>query len=77
MQAIFPTAAPRKITLGSVVLTVFPQAPEDPTEENNNSIGIRVQHGDVSILLTGDSEDPERAWWMANCPELAGRRPRS
>jgi competence protein ComEC len=29
IQATAPTAAPRKITLGSVELTVFPQAPED------------------------------------------------
>jgi competence protein ComEC len=70
MQAIGPTATPRKITLGSVELTVFPQAPEDTTEENNNSLGIRVQHGAVTVLLTGDSEVPERDWWLAHCPEL-------
>jgi competence protein ComEC len=70
IQAIGPTAAPRKITLGSVELTILPQPPEDTEEENNNSIGLRVRHGVVSWLLTGDSEEPERAWWMANCPEL-------
>jgi competence protein ComEC len=75
MQAIGPTATPRRITLGSVVLTVFPQPPEDFQEENNNSIGLRVQHGDVSILMTGDSEDDERAWWLAHCPELLADAP--
>jgi competence protein ComEC len=53
MQAIFPTDAPRKIELGSVLLTVLPQPPEDPRDENDNSIGIRVQYGSFSMLLTG------------------------
>jgi competence protein ComEC len=75
MQAIGPTSAPRRITLGSVVLTVFPQPPEDFQEENNNSIGLRVQYGDVSILMTGDSEDPERAWWTANARDLCADAP--
>jgi beta-lactamase superfamily II metal-dependent hydrolase len=53
IQAIQPTNRPRRIELGSVLLTVFPQAPEDPAEENNNSIGIRVQYGSFSALLPG------------------------
>src|SRR4051794_2618978 len=70
MQAIFPAAAPRKIGLGSVVLTVLPQPPEDFGDENDNSIGIRVQHGVFSALLTGDSEAGERAYWERNSPNL-------
>jgi competence protein ComEC len=70
MQAIFPTDVPRKIELGSVVLTVLPQPPEDRRDENDNSIGIRVRHGAFSMLLTGDSEAGERAYWEANCPDL-------
>jgi len=31
--------------------------------ENNNSIGLRVVHRNVSILLTGDSEPPLHRWW--------------
>jgi hypothetical protein len=31
--------------MGSVVLTVLPKAPEDRGDENNNSIGIRLQYG--------------------------------
>jgi beta-lactamase superfamily II metal-dependent hydrolase len=56
----------RKITLGSVILRVFAQPPqdEDEDEENNNSIGIRVESEGLSVLLTGDSEEHERAWWM-------------
>src|SRR5690349_6773959 len=68
IQAIGPTNRPRRIELGSVVLTVFPQAPEDPTEENNNSIGIRLQHGAFSALLPGDAEQAERRWWEQTVP---------
>jgi competence protein ComEC len=70
MTAISPTDAPRKIELGSVVLTVLPQPPEVREDENGNSIDLRVRHGAFSILLTGDSEARERAFWEANCPEL-------
>lgn len=70
IQAVFPTAEARRITLGSVALTVLPQPPEDPKEENNNSVGIRVQHGAVAVLLTGDSEEAERRFWLGRCPDL-------
>jgi competence ComEA-like helix-hairpin-helix protein len=70
IQAIGPTDRPRRIELGSVVLTVFPQAPEDPTEENNNSIGIRLQYGSYSALLPGDAEAAERRWWERTVPDL-------
>jgi competence protein ComEC len=67
---ITPTDRPRRIELGSVVLTVFPGAPEDRGEENNNSIGIRLQHSSFSVLLPGDAERAERAWWEREVPKL-------
>ncbi len=70
ITAIQPSSRPRKIELGSVGLTILPQAPEDHKEENNNSIGIRLTYGSFSMLLPGDSEGPERHWWFANCPDL-------
>ncbi len=70
ITAIFPTTSPRKIELGSVVLTVMPQPPENHEDENDNSIGIRVQHGSFSTLLTGDSQDAERAYWERHVPDL-------
>jgi beta-lactamase superfamily II metal-dependent hydrolase len=70
ITAIEPTSKPRKIELGSVELTVFPKAPEDRREENNNSIGLRLQYGGFSVLLTGDSEEDERRWWIEGHPEL-------
>jgi competence protein ComEC len=70
MTALASASSARKIQLGSVTLTVLPQPPENPKEENDNSIGIRVTHGALDVLLTGDSEEDERAWWMKTCPEL-------
>jgi beta-lactamase superfamily II metal-dependent hydrolase len=67
-----PTGKPRKIELGSVTITILPQPPEDTKDENDNSIGLRVQYGGFAMLLTGDSEDGERRWWTAHCPELVG-----
>jgi len=70
LTVIQPTSRPRKIELGSVELTLFPQPPEDRRDENNNSIGLRVTYGSFSVLLTGDSEGTERQWWLRNDPEL-------
>lgn len=60
----------RKIGLGSVSLTVFEQAPSNEREENNNSIGLRMEHGEFSVLLSGDAEGAERRWWMQHEPNL-------
>jgi beta-lactamase superfamily II metal-dependent hydrolase len=70
IRAIQPGEAPRKIGLGSVVLTVFPQPPDDPRDENDNSIGLRLDLGDFSALLTGDSQAKARAFWERECPSL-------
>ncbi len=73
MTAIQPESTPRRVELGSVLLTILPQPPVDPHNENNNSIGLRVSFGDFSALLTGDSEAAERAWWTRNAPDLCAR----
>jgi beta-lactamase superfamily II metal-dependent hydrolase len=70
MTVVQPSKKPRKIELGSVELTLFPQPPEDRKEENNNSIGLRMSYGSFSVLFTGDSEETERAWWLRNDPGL-------
>jgi competence protein ComEC len=70
LAVIEPTARARTIELGSIVLTVFPQPPDDRKNENNNSIGLRLKYGGFSVLLTGDSEGPERQWWLKYHPEL-------
>ena len=70
ITVIQPTSQARKIELGSIELTIFPQPPEDRKEENNNSIGLRMKYGSFSVLLTGDSEETERQWWLKHDPEL-------
>jgi beta-lactamase superfamily II metal-dependent hydrolase len=70
ISALQPQATPRRLELGSVVLTVLPQAPEDPGEENNNSVGVRLQYGHFSVLFPGDAEQTERLWWEKNAPTL-------
>ena len=70
ITAVEPTKKARKIELGSVILTVLPQPPEIPEEENNNSIGVRLQYGKFSVLMTGDSEEDERQWWITHNPDL-------
>ncbi len=71
IQAIYPLSKkPRRIELGSLVLTLFPQPPANDDEENENSIGIRLSYGDFAMILTGDSEERARAYWVKTCPEL-------
>ncbi len=70
MTVVHPTSRSRKIELGSVELTIFPQAPEDHQEENNNSVGLRLKYGSFSMLFPGDSEGPERQWWLEHCSDL-------
>lgn len=70
ITSVQPTARPRRIELGSVVMTILPQPPETPDEENNNSIGIRLEYGGFVVIMTGDSEDDERKWWMSHNPDL-------
>jgi beta-lactamase superfamily II metal-dependent hydrolase len=70
LTVIEPTSRARKIELGSIELTIFPQPPEDHKEENNNSIGLRLKYGNFSMLLTGDSEEGERQWWLKHHPDL-------
>ncbi|QEH34207.1 ComEC family competence protein [Aquisphaera giovannonii] len=70
ITSVEPTGKPRRIELGSVILTVFPQPAYSAKEENDNSIGIRLQYGGFSVVMTGDSEEGERAAWVSGSPDL-------
>lgn len=70
MTVVRPTAKMRRIELGSVTITMLPQPPEDRDEENCNSIGVRIDHGKLSVLMTGDSEETERQWWVDHHPDM-------
>jgi competence protein ComEC len=70
IQLIQPKATARRVEIGSIVLRIFPQPPPNAKEENDNSIGMRLEYGSFSMLLTGDSEEDERHWWVKNNPEM-------
>jgi competence protein ComEC len=70
IQLIQPKTTARRVEIGSIVLRIFPQPPPNLKEENDNSIGIRLEYGGFSMLMTGDSEEDERRWWVKNNPEL-------
>jgi competence protein ComEC len=56
-------ATDRVITLDSVALRVLPPPRTDDTQ-NDNSVGILVEHGAFRALYTGDSEPRELAHWL-------------
>jgi len=74
------TAVPRiyaqrgaKIPVGDVLLTVLHPGPNlligTPSDDNNNSIVLRLEYGQISLLLTGDAEhDAEKALMAAGVP---------
>ena len=39
-------------------------------DENNNSVIVRMDFGEFSMLITGDSETQQRTWLMENHPAL-------
>ena len=56
-----------------VTFTILPPDPTTdacPSKENNNSILVRLDYGQFSMLFTGDAEIAERTWLVANRPDL-------
>lgn len=58
------------LVIDSVRFIVLPQAPRDASNENNNSVVIRLEFGAFSMLFPGDAEVAERRWLADNHPEL-------
>ena len=61
------------IQIDGVTFTVLPPDPVDnrcPDDENNNSVIVRMEFGNFSMLFTGDSETEQREWLMENHPGL-------
>jgi len=70
-----PTQPPGADTLevDGVSFIVLPTDPIDdacPDEENNNSVLVRLEYGQFSMLFAGDAEDEEREWLVTNYPAL-------
>lgn len=57
-------ATARTVRVGSVALRILPPSLRD-REQNNNSVGILVEHGEFRALLTGDAEEEQLAHWLA------------
>jgi competence protein ComEC len=61
------------LVVDGVTFTVLPPDPTTdpcPDQENDNSIVVRLDYGQFSMLFTGDAEVAERTWLMANHPDL-------
>jgi competence protein ComEC len=69
----FQKANKQTINLGSVRLRVIGPPAGMGDDQNENSVGLRVEFGEFRALLTGDSEKPEtEAWLEAGRPETQG-----
>ena len=61
------------LVVDGVTFTILPPDPKTdpcPSQENDNSILVRLDYGQFSMLFTGDAEIAERTWLIANHPEL-------
>jgi beta-lactamase superfamily II metal-dependent hydrolase len=60
------------ITIDGVVFTILPVPPASdcPEEENKNSIVVRMDYGDFSMLFPGDAETEELEWLVQNNSSL-------
>ncbi len=58
------------LTVGGVRLVLLPAPPFDDSNENNNSIVVRLEYRGFSMLFPGDAELEEQHWLQAFYPEL-------
>ncbi|THF71235.1 MBL fold metallo-hydrolase [Deinococcus sp. Arct2-2] len=69
----FQKANNQVINLGSVKVRVIDPPAGMGKDQNENSIGIRLDFGNFHALMTGDSEKPEtQAWLEEDRPEIKG-----
>lgn len=69
----FQKANKQAINLGSVKVRVIAPPPGMGDDQNENSVGVRIEFGEFRALLTGDSEKPEtEAWLEQGRPEIRG-----
>ncbi|MCP2014205.1 beta-lactamase superfamily II metal-dependent hydrolase [Deinococcus sp. HSC-46F16] len=69
----FQKANKQVVNLGSVKVRVIAPPPGMGDDQNENSVGVRIEFGEFRALLTGDSEKPEtEAWLEQDRPEIKG-----
>ncbi|WP_288481737.1 ComEC/Rec2 family competence protein [uncultured Deinococcus sp.] len=69
----FQKASNQIVNLGSVRVHVLAPPAGMGDDQNDNSVGVRLEFGRFGALMTGDSETPEtRAWLAEDRPEARG-----
>lgn len=69
----FQKASNQIINLGSVKVRVIAPPAGMGDDQNENSVGLRIEFGEFTALLTGDSETRETQGWLAeNRAEIRG-----
>ncbi len=65
-------SSPHVVTIDGVTFTILPLPLKAacPEHENLNSIVVRMDYGDFSMLFTGDAEEDELKWLLDNFSEL-------
>lgn len=58
------------LEVDGVRFIILPWEQMDSHNENNNSVVVRMEHGDFSMLFTGDAETRERKHLVATVPQL-------
>ena len=58
------------VEIDKVRFIVLPPDPTDDANENDNSVMVRLEFGEFSMLYTGDAEEAERDWLVAHHPDL-------
>jgi len=67
------TPANQTMTIDGVTFTILPTDPVDdacPSEENDNSVVVRLDFGEFSMLFPGDAETQEMEWLLDHHREL-------
>jgi beta-lactamase superfamily II metal-dependent hydrolase len=59
---LFLQATDRTFAIGSVTVRIL-ASPRVSSSQNNNSVGVVIEHGGFRALYTGDSEIPQLAGW--------------
>jgi len=57
------------LIVDGVRFIILPPDPIDdacPDDENNNSLLVRMEYGSFSMLFSGDADEEERSWLVAN-----------
>lgn len=60
---LYLEATNRTITVGAVTVRIL-STPGVNNSQNDNSVGVVIEHGTFTALYTGDSELPELAEWL-------------